>query len=70
MLLYIGCLSRYHSRHSSRWDFYVPSTEKFKIGQFLGFPGHPGFEKVSTEESDEEGNAGSVNESQQCAQFA
>ncbi|KAK7792477.1 hypothetical protein R5R35_013863 [Gryllus longicercus] len=63
-----GCFSRYHSRHPSRWDFHIPSAEGFKLGQFLDR--HQGFEKVSTEESDDEGSAGSANESQQSAQFA
>jgi len=43
-------------------------VEGFKLGQFLDR--HQGFEKVSTEESDDEGSSSAVDFRQQPSQFA
>ncbi|XP_067001360.1 peptidyl-alpha-hydroxyglycine alpha-amidating lyase 1 isoform X2 [Anabrus simplex] len=54
---------------SKRWEFPVSSSEGFKLGQFLDR--HQGFEKVSTEESDDEGSGSSTSElTVSRAQFA
>ncbi|XP_063221429.1 peptidyl-alpha-hydroxyglycine alpha-amidating lyase 2 isoform X2 [Bacillus rossius redtenbacheri] len=51
-----GCASGGYSEHRDRWEFPVPPVEGFKFSQFLDR--HQGFEKVSTEESDDEGASG------------
>nr|CAD7427373.1 unnamed protein product [Timema monikensis] len=51
-----GCISGYSTQHD-RWEFPISPVEGFKLGQFLDR--HQGFEKVSTEESDEEASSNS-----------
>lgn len=61
-----GCLLRYSS-YNKRWAFHTSHVEGFKLGQFLDR--HQGFEKVSTEESDDEANTTNTDLSLK-AQFA
>lgn len=62
-----GYLSGYSSR-SKRWEFPKSPVEGFKLGQFLDR--HQGFEKVNTEESDDDGSNSSSEIIAQNPQFA
>jgi hypothetical protein len=49
---------------NKRWDFPISQMGGFKLDR------HQGFEKVSTEESDDEGTSSTVDFRQQPLQFA
>jgi hypothetical protein len=52
------------SSQNKRWDFPISQMGGFKLDR------HQGFEKVSTEESDDEGTNSTVDLRQQPQQFA
>jgi hypothetical protein len=58
------CFVTGSSSQNKRWDFPISQMGGFKLDR------HQGFEKVSTEESDDEGTSNTVDYRQQPLQFA